>query len=1664
MAEIESNDNNKRNTLPDETKNDLAPGEENSEKIPDDNSEKDSNPDGLPTEKDKKPGKKHLIHPTWLRRTLKTLLGIIVFVLLLPVLLYIPFIQDFAVKVATDMVHKSTGMEIGIGKFRLKYPLDVSLQNVYVIEATGDTMVRAREVIADVKLMPLLKLDVQLNRLQLNDGYYRMLSPDSSMLLKVNAGFLEADDQSSVDIRTMKILLNKTRLRDGSLSLYMDVWKKEQTPADSAASSTPMVIVANDLQMENFRFGMSMLPTIDTMDVALKRVEIRNAKVDLGENLVQWKLASISGGDVKYLTPTAEYIKTHPAPPPQPSTGPPMRIVGDSIAVDSLAALYAVRDALPQPGFDASYLKVTDVGIGMRNFYNESSTVRLPLTRLAARERSGLQITSGRGTVGIDSIGLTLDKLAIRTLFSAINATADVPFAMMAMEPKAAMSVDAEGRIGLPDVESFMPSLKTYTSAIPGRKPLDFNINASGSLSDLLLKRLDASMPGIFGIEAHGVVKNPLEYKKLIADVTFDGSLSNPAVADKFIAMPDMQLPAFTIKGTAQARGLEYGADFTLLSDAGDVAARGHVALTPENYTADIKATDVNVGRFVPGLGIGHITATVEARGHGFNPLSGHAVTDAIINIASIEYNRQNLKNIHIDALLNNAGDLTISATSPNPGLDFTLEGTGTIHPDNYIFDLTARLNDVDLRQYGFVDSLCYGSGDLTVRGSAQPGKWIYDVDIDARSLEWAYDDMYIHLPDGVTASLKADQLATSLQVNSHLTDIDFNAEEGLRKLITSFSEVGSTISKQIEEKNLDIDALNSKLPQFGLTFRASGNGLLEQILQPKGMALDTVYATLGKDSLIRGNIGVWNFSTETMALDTLTLNLLQRGSMLDYRAHMGNRPGTMDEFARVNLNGYLTANRVSAYLNQWNLQGEQGYRIGLTAAMMDSVLTTHITPLKSTIAYMPWTFNDDNFIDVNLRDRHIEANLNARSAESSILAKTQPLPNGNDELYLKIDNLHIEDFLRMWAFGPQMTGDLNSDLHIVYENRRFSGEGTIGLNNFVYEKTRLGNFDLDLDAGYGLDSSTDVNAALKVNGYPALKAFANLKNTASGMQPDSIGLSLTRFPLRIANPFLGDMVALDGYLNGNMRMDGSFSSPRLNGTIAFDSVVTRIPMLDARLRFGDDRLVVNENVVTFEDFNIFAANNNPLTIKGTVNAKKFSSIILDLSANANNFQLINSDQRSKGDIYGKIFLNLGAQVTGPMQFINVNGNVNILGTTDATYRINMEPAQLQAQTDEGVVKFVNFNDTTQIAKEDTVAESKLNMRVDARLAISNGTQIQVLLSNTGTDKVEIAPTANLQYFQNYMGDMSLNGTLTLGEGFVRYNIPVLGEKTFDFSPNSNIHWNGNVLNPTLNIQATDEVKANVTSGNTSHLVNFLVTLFVNSTLSSPKILFDLSTNDDLTIQNELQSMSSDQRQQQALNLLLYGQYSGANTQAKAASGNFLYSFLESQLNSWAAKNIRGVDLTFGVNQYDKTVDGVSNTETSYSYQVSKSLFNNRFKINVGGNYSTDSADDEIAQNLVSDVSFEYILRQTQNMNMAVKLFRHTGYESILEGEITEMGAGFVMKRRLSSLRGLFRFHRRRRNSDTERVSTNTDTVSETSSKARNPERSQARDSVQNKD
>lgn len=77
---------------------------------------------------------------------------------------------------------------------------------------------------------------------------------------------------------------------------------------------------------------------------------------------------------------------------------------------------------------------------------------------------------------------------------------------------------------------------------------------------------------------------------------------------------------------------------------------------------------------------------------------------------------------------------------------------------------------------------------------------------------------------------------------------------------------------------------------------------------------------------------------------------------------------------------------------------------------------------------------------------------------------------------------------------------------------------------------------------------------------------------------------------------------------------------------------------------------------------------------------------------------LIDNDRRARSQIYGKVLVNANATVTGPLSLLDVNGSLSVLRGTDVTYTLS-DATQLQQTYTDNVVKFVQFNDSTLLAK-----------------------------------------------------------------------------------------------------------------------------------------------------------------------------------------------------------------------------------------------------------------------------------------------------------------------------------------------------------------------------
>ena len=133
-------------------------------------------------------------------------------------------------------------------------------------------------------------------------------------------------------------------------------------------------------------------------------------------------------------------------------------------------------------------------------------------------------------------------------------------------------------------------------------------------------------------------------------------------------------------------------------------------------------------------------------------------------------------------------------------------------------------------------------------------------------------------------------------------------------------------------------------------------------------------------------------------------------------------------------------------------------------------------------------------------------------------------------------------------------------------------------------------------------------------------------------------------------------------------------------------------------------------------------------------------------------------------------------------------------------------------------------------------------------------------------------------------------------------------------------------------------MKATVEDGDRNRLVTFESIIRIQNTLSKPEITFDLSAPNDMVIQNQLATFSPEERTKQAMNLLIYGTYTGpgaVSSNTGNMANNALYGFVENELNKYTRKT----GLTFGFDSYNTDSE---TTRTDFTYQFSKQLFNDK--------------------------------------------------------------------------------------------------------------------------
>ena len=1548
------------------------------------------------------------------------LIGIAGLLILISILIYIPPVQNLIKNKAASVVSESTGMRLSIERFRLRFPLHITIDNTILITEQGDTLLRAGQIDAGVALWPLLAGQVQVARLGLKEAGVHYVDTLSAMTLIARLDEFTLKS-TSVGLKDNRVRIGGAGLSRADVELLLG---ESHKPDTINVDTVPLLwnIRLDRLDVEKLGFRMRTSPTVTELTVDLPEGRVDEVDFDLGKQDVSVGAIRLREGQYAYLTDTTTVV---PAPVVLKSdsveaSSKPWTVRLYRLELADNGVRYGILNGEPQPGFDFNHIRLSALNLRIDDVYYRESDIAATIKELTVKERSGLEITRTEGRLAMDSARIALQDFNLQTPRSSLSATAEAAAGLLRQDPSAPLSATLQASISPEDLYYFYAPDDALRRVLAGQT-LRVDGDVAGTLARLNLNTLTAELPGHIDFRADGQVLNLLDTDNLAGNLKLNGEFRDlgfirPMLPDSLrerIGFPGVM----TLGGSVAVAGQRYAPDLRLTADSGALAVKGVVDLRRETYDADVSIDAFPLYAFLPNDSLGALSLTLTAAGTGFDPRREGAAADVKLSLEQFTYKEYTYHDLSLDArladhLLN--GELA----SANEAMRLNLGITGELRPEKYAAHLTGKIDTLDLHRMGFMtepfDASLYLDAEVTVTPDTA-----YRADLLVDSVRWRHGARAERIPR-TTLTAAANSGRMTAKARSGDLTLDFNAPVSLDSLLASFTRVGEQVSAQVEARSLDMAGIQEALPPFSLTASARQDNVLHSLMSASGMDFRSidVNATTLDGQPFRLDAVIGSLKTGSLTLDTLNVGLRRNDRQLDYFVRLANRPGNIEQMALIALSGNVLENRAVANLYQCNRADSVGFRFGLNAELQDSAVRVQLTPERPVFGFVPWQVNTDNYLLYRF-DKFLDANLRLEVPQSGqhvyiVSAPLEPsLPTG--AIKLDMAGIDIGEALGLLPAPPAIAGVLNTELGFGFDRGQIVASGSLGVNDLAYDSRRVGSLGLDLDFQSDSLNRFMLDAALRVEGQPVLKADGTYLTGGDGSL--AFRATIQSFPLTLANAFLPEETArLEGALTGWVSVSGSSGNPVVNGELRFAGGKLAVPMIGTTFGIADRPIAIADSRLTFDKFGLTDPDNQPFTIDGTVDFSDFSRLTTDLALRATNFNVVRSGRSGGSQVYGRAPVDVSLTARGVVNALTVRGDVRLRRGTDITYTLREGPLEVEDVKQE-LVTFVDFNDpATFEAADSTNRVEVFGIDLLVNIDIEENIQATVNISENGNNRAEVAGNGNLTFTLNTQGDSRFMGRFDIASGRILYQPPVISQKDFTIDENSYVEWTGEMLNPTFDITATEKVRTTV-KGEYEGTVDFEISILVRNSLEHIDVSFDLAAPNTLPIQNELSLMTPESRSQQAMALLLYNTYTGPGSSATVDTGNPLNAFISKELNQWARNNLKGVDVSFGIDSYD---DAGGGTHTDYSYQVSKNLFNDRVKVTIGGSVNPDAGTDEnLKNNFVDDVSLEY--RLTERDNMFLKAYRYNTQESILEGEVVETGVGFLMRKRMNRLNELFK-------------------------------------------
>lgn len=1499
----------------------------------------------------------------------------VVLLWLLIVLLYIPPVQRYAVKKVCSVVGDATGFDVNISSFHLAFPLKLSITDFEV--SRNDTLFAHGEKAAvNVSFMPLLSGEVEVNYVSLEKTSLNTADLIEGMRVDGEIGFFRIVARN-INLEDEVANLRQIHLHSTEINLTLN-----DTTESVEEESEPLGWVVNLHRggIENCRFTISM--PLDTMGAALEvgKLRIRRAGIDLGKEAYGIDAVALSNAAIRY---------------------------------DS-----GIEDKEKAP---MQHLEFNNVNLALRDIAYTPDSTKLTLSRFTLIQPGGIRITEGTARLVADRQELDIDELSVKSRNgSYIAASTVVPWNAVFGKGEERLDAFLSLAVNKKDLAALLTAEQYGALSLFEDDMLKGKLTANGNMSYMEFDTIDINVPTIIDMQGNGHARNLMDMKTLEASI---GMKSRTGDLRKFMGEAgndSIPYSSLTIDGDIAYVSETAKADLVINGIGGSIGAKALYDINNEAYNADIEMQGIDITTLMPDIPLSALTAKLNAYGEGFDIFSEKTKYDIKLSLDTLVYDRIELNSIALEASQHNSlSDIQMSGDAKH--LKFMINA-GTILKENDIRNTTSiDISKADLMMLGITDAELTTSMKLDIKAATDMQE-SHALKLDGKDIEILVQNRRF-TPEDIAVDFSTNPDSSYIIARNGDLDISGTLESGYTGLFSAFEKIGRMFEKASKAENTlyYIHDYEKELPAMTFNFSCGNRNMLYNYLAMNDMSFNDMKLRLALDSVkgLNMNSGIYGFRTGDMNLDTIRAFTRQEGNVIRYLA--GVRSTAIDPqmekltFSAM-LHGNIFNDSVTTNFLFRDKKESAGIRFGFK---------TLIKPRELDISFRPdavffnekFMFDEGNYINIgtNSSIRADVAVANDEDAGMHLYAMPDEVSrlNANLELF----NVNLKKLTSMLPFVPEIAGMLNLDLYFRDGEEDMLLSSDIRIDSVAYEGTHIG--DEALEVVYFPKGKNTHYLDVILNHNNEEVAHINGDYMDDENDPGLHGkISLTKFPLDITHAFTKDAgMAFNGYINSELNADGRFSALTTDGFLQFDSVYINAPVFGTDLHLTDKKVNIKDNRITFNSFDIFAKGDNPFKLNGHVDLSNLTDPTFNLRMNASDYELINAPRRKGSMLYGRMFMDLRAFIGGTLNSMKIYGNATLLGKSNITYVMQDSPIESDKELD-GLVEFVNFNDTTRV--EEVTEEANLgNTNISLSLKIEEGARINADFDANRTSYVMLQGGGNLN--MTYTSDNGLNvtGTYAMNEGELKYALPIIPLKTFNIVEGSKVTWNGDMLDPSIDITALERITTSVSLDDGGmQPVAFDVGVKLSNTLSNMGLTFTISAPDNAVVQDQLNSLDAETLNKYAVTMLITGTYIG-NAKGMTVS-NALSSFIDAKINDLAGSAMKSVSVNVGINDAENAETG--STYKNYSFSLKKRFLNDKLTIIIGG--EVNSGDNPTSNNsFINNVSLEWKISDSGNRYL--RLFYDKNYESLLEGEIIETGIGYIYKRKLENLRELFIFKKK---------------------------------------